>query len=150
MPISHISSLIYTDTASSVSIHWSINHVSSNLTMPTIQEDPPTAANPVATSDGSAPAPLVVNTTKIVNTAVDNSTKVHLGTICNATTTAETAQPSSINLDSTSTDGGEASASTQLTQLSKEAKKAKAERKRKQHQEIGRDEKASFGIDSVR
>jgi hypothetical protein len=104
--------------------------------MPTIQEDLPTAANPVAASDGSALVPLIVivNTTEIVNIAVNNSANVHLGTISNAATTAETAQPS-IHLDSTSTDGGEASASPQLTQLSKEAKKAEAERKSKQRQD---------------
>jgi hypothetical protein len=92
--------------------------------MPTIQEDSPTVAVPAAASDGSAAfAPLVVNASEIVNAAVDNSANMHLGSIFNAPTTAETAQPS-INLDTTSTDGGEASASPQLTQLSKEAKKA--------------------------
>ncbi|KAL3786944.1 hypothetical protein ACHAWO_013783 [Cyclotella atomus] len=109
--------------------------VQSNETMPTIQEDSPTVAVPAAASDGSAAsAPLAVNASEIVNAAVNNSANVHLGSISNAPTTAETAQPS-INLDTTSTDGGEASASPQLTQLSKEAKKAEAERKRKQRQD---------------
>jgi hypothetical protein len=107
---------------------------SSSLTMPTIQEDPPTAAEPAAASDGSAPAPLVMNITEIVNAAINNSANVHLGPISNATTTAETAEPP-ITLNSASTDGGEASASTELTQLSKEAKKAEAERRRKQRQD---------------
>ncbi len=130
-PISHHSST--TDAAASVAIPSTI--VQSNETMPTIQEDSPTAAVPAAASDGSAaPAPLVVNASEIVNAAVDNSANIHLGSISNAPTTAETAQPS-IYLDTTSTDGGEASASPQLTQLSKEAKKAEAERKRKQRQD---------------
>ncbi|KAL3768488.1 hypothetical protein ACHAWO_008617 [Cyclotella atomus] len=132
--------------------------------MPTIQEGPPTAAEPAATaSDGSAPAPLVMNATEIVNAAINNSANVHLGTISNATTTAETAELSipsqlfldyinylgtisnatttaetaelSITLNSASTDGGEASASTEPTQLSKEAKKAEAERRRKLRQD---------------
>jgi len=103
--------------------------------MPTIQEGPPTAAEPAATaSDGSAPAPLVMNATEIVNAAINNSANVHLGTISNATTMAETAELS-ITLNSASTDGGEASASTEPTQLSKEAKKAEAERRRKLRQD---------------
>ena len=101
--------------------------------MPTIQEGPPpTAAKPAAApSAGSAPAPLVMNATEIVNAAINNSVNVH---ISNATSMAETAEPS-IALNSASTDGGEASASTGPTELSKEAKKAETERRRKQRQD---------------
>ena len=70
------------------------SHYSINPTMPTIIQEgpPPTAAKPAAApSAGSAPAPLVMNATEIVNADINNSVNVH---ISNATSMAETAEPS--------------------------------------------------------